>query len=49
MRTFAKIADTVGKKMCESYVLSLVNMFYFREQEFSSELREDSLNSRTLL
>ena len=33
MRTFAKIADTVGKT-CENYVQSNVNMFYFRKLNF---------------
>ena len=33
MRTFAKIADTVGKT-CVNYVQSNVNMFYFRKSNF---------------
>ena len=33
MRTFAKIADTVGK-MYVNYVQSNVNMFYFRKLNF---------------
>ena len=33
MRTFAKIADTVGK-MCVNCVQSIVNMFYFRNRTF---------------
>ena len=33
MRTFAKIADTVGKTYV-NYVQSNVNMFYFRKLNF---------------
>ena len=33
MRTFAKIADTVGKT-CVNCVQSIVNMFYFRNRTF---------------
>ena len=33
MRTFAKIADTVGKT-CVNCVQSIVNMFYFRNRIF---------------
>ena len=33
MRTFAKIADKVGKT-CVNFVQSIVNMFYFRNRIF---------------
>ena len=48
MRTFAEIVDTVGKT-CVNCVQSIVNMFYFRKQNFSSELQEHLLNSQTFL
>ena len=48
MRTFAKIVDTVGK-MYVNYVDSNVNKFLFQKIEFSSELREHSLDSRIFL
>ena len=47
MRKFVEIADTVGKRVCKNvlYKVSCKYVLFFQKREFSSELREYSLES----